>query len=48
MGATDVFDPLLGRVIAGKYLMESRLGGGAMGTVYKARQVALEQRHGLR
>jgi serine/threonine-protein kinase len=31
-------ETLLGRVIAGKYLVESFLGGGAMGSVYRARQ----------
>ena len=34
---------LLGRTIAGKFLIESYLGGGAMGAVYKARQVALDK-----
>lgn len=43
MELSPVLDPLLGRVVAGKYVIESRLGGGAMGTVYKARQVALER-----
>ncbi len=36
-------DPLLHRTIAGKYLVESFLGGGAMGAVYRARQVALDR-----
>ncbi|NOU27669.1 MAG: protein kinase [Polyangiaceae bacterium] len=34
---------LSGRMIAGKYLVRERLGGGAMGEVYRARQVALER-----
>jgi serine/threonine-protein kinase len=34
---------LLGRTIAGKFLVESYLGGGAMGAVYKARQIALDK-----
>ena len=34
---------LLGRTIAGKFLIESYLGGGAMGAVYKARQIALDK-----
>jgi serine/threonine-protein kinase len=34
---------LLGRTIAGKFLIESYLGGGAMGAVYKARQLALDK-----
>ncbi len=36
-------DPaLIGRVIAGKFAIESFLGGGAMGAVYRARQTSLE------
>jgi serine/threonine-protein kinase len=31
-------ETLLGRVIAGKYTVESLIGGGAMGSVYRARQ----------
>jgi eukaryotic-like serine/threonine-protein kinase len=34
---------VLGRMIAGKYVIESYLGGGAMGAVYKARQVSLDK-----
>src|SRR6476661_4271921 len=37
-------DPeLLGRSIAGKFVVEKFLGGGAMGAVYRARQSALEK-----
>jgi serine/threonine-protein kinase len=36
-------DPLLGRTIAGKFAVESLIGSGAMGAVYKARQVALDK-----
>jgi serine/threonine-protein kinase len=36
-------ESLLGRTIAGKFAVESYVGGGAMGAVYKARQVALEK-----
>jgi len=36
-------DPVLGRTIAGKFLVESYLGGGAMGAVYRAKQLALEK-----
>ena len=43
MTAPEIADSLLGRTIAAKYVIESRLGGGAMGTVYRARQVALDR-----
>jgi serine/threonine protein kinase len=36
-------DPLIGRVIAGKFAVDQRLGAGAMGIVYRARQLALER-----
>jgi serine/threonine-protein kinase len=36
-------DALIGRTIAGKFLIEKYLGGGAMGAVYLARQTALEK-----
>jgi serine/threonine protein kinase len=35
--------PLLGRTIAGKFRVDEYLGGGAMGAVYRARQLALEK-----
>ena len=35
--------PLEGRTIADKFVIESLLGQGAMGAVYRARQVALEK-----
>ena len=31
-------DPMVGRVIAGRFTVISRLGEGAMGTVYRAKQ----------
>ena len=34
---------LVGRVVAGKFRIESYVGGGAMGAVYKARQIALDK-----
>jgi serine/threonine-protein kinase len=40
---TAVDDRLVGRVVAGKYRIESFLGGGGMGTVYRARQLALDK-----
>jgi serine/threonine protein kinase len=36
-------DPLVGRVIAGKFAVNERLGAGAMGIVYRATQIALER-----
>ena len=36
-------DHLVGRVIANKFAIESLLGQGAMGAVYRARQIALEK-----
>src|SRR6478736_6009913 len=36
-------DPLVGRVIAGKFLVNEWLGTGAMGIVYRATQLALDR-----
>jgi serine/threonine protein kinase len=36
-------DPLIGRNVGGKFLLEKQLGAGAMGAVYRARQTALEK-----
>jgi serine/threonine-protein kinase len=41
--ATSESDPVLGRVIGGKYEIQSLLGGGGMGKVYKARHRALDK-----
>jgi serine/threonine-protein kinase len=34
-------DPMLGRTVAGRFTVVARLGGGSMGTVYRARQEAM-------
>ena len=34
---------LLGRTVAGKFVIDAYLGGGAMGAVYRARQLALDK-----
>jgi eukaryotic-like serine/threonine-protein kinase len=36
-------DPLLGRMIAGRFVIEEPLRAGSMGTIYRARHVALEK-----
>lgn len=36
-------DPFVGTLLAGRYAVRSLLGGGAMGSVYRARQVWLER-----
>jgi serine/threonine protein kinase len=40
-GPKTVRDPWIGRSIASKYRLEEVIGSGAMGTIYKAEQVAL-------
>src|SRR5438876_326784 len=36
-------DPLIGRVFEGKYRLDDRLGGGGMGTVYRATHLLIER-----
>lgn len=43
MANVGLDETLLGRTIAGKYAIESFVGNGAMGAVYKARQIALDK-----
>jgi serine/threonine-protein kinase len=37
-------DPLIGQLVLGRYAIDSEIGKGAMGTVYKGRNVKLEQK----
>jgi serine/threonine-protein kinase len=39
----QLHDKLVGRTIAGKFLVESLIGSGAMGAVFRAKQIALEK-----
>lgn len=41
--ANQRVDPFLGRTLADKYVVESFVGGGSMGAVYSARQLALQR-----
>ena len=36
-------DPLIGQILDGRYAVESRIGEGGIGTIYKARHIAMGQ-----
>lgn len=41
-------DPLIGRVFEGKYRLDERLGGGGMGTVYRATHLLIDRQVALK
>ncbi len=46
-GGTEV-DPMLGRTLAGRFVVRGRLGSGSMGTVYQATQVPIGRQVALK